>query len=135
MTLALLALDGKLLGPWVEELRSVIATLPGDGAVRLNLENLIFADAAGIELLQTATPKRDYYIVQRLGRRMISFRLGPVALAFLAVSGQKDRARIDVLAEQLGPAWISAWMQERKVDKGWIDYYEGVTNHAIQMAG
>lgn len=54
MTLALLALDGKLLGPWVEELRSVIATLPGDGAVRLNLENLIFADAAGIELLQTA---------------------------------------------------------------------------------
>jgi len=37
-----------------------------------------------IELLQTATPKRDYYIVQRLGRRMISFRLGPVALAFLA---------------------------------------------------
>jgi hypothetical protein len=58
-----------------------------------------------------------------------------VALAFLAVSGQKDRARIDVLAEQLGPAWISAWMEERKVDKGWIDYYEGVTNHAIQMAG
>jgi type IV secretion system protein VirB4 len=88
-----------------------------------------------IELLQSATPKRDYYIVQRLGRRMISFRLGPVALAFLAVSGQKDRARIDVLAEQLGPAWISAWMEERKVDKGWIDYYEGVTNHAIQMAG
>ena len=29
-----------------------------------------------IELLQTATPKRDYYVVQRLGRRMISFRLG-----------------------------------------------------------
>jgi hypothetical protein len=26
-------------------------------------------------------------------------------------------------------------MQERKVDKGWIDYYEGVTNHAIQMVG
>ena len=88
-----------------------------------------------IELLQSATPKRDYYIVQRLGRRMISFRLGPVALAFLAVSGQKDRARIDVLAEQLGPAWISAWMEERKVDKGWIDYYEGVAQHEIQMVG
>ncbi len=88
-----------------------------------------------IELLQGATPKRDYYIVQRLGRRMISFRLGPVALAFVAVSGQKDRARIDVLAEQMGPAWISAWMQERKVDKGWIEYYEGVTKHETQMVG
>jgi type IV secretion system protein VirB4 len=88
-----------------------------------------------IELLQSATPKRDYYIVQRLGRRMISFRLGPVALAFLAVSGQKDRARIDVLVEQMGPAWISAWMEERKVDKGWIDYYEGVAKHETQMVG
>jgi type IV secretion system protein VirB4 len=87
-----------------------------------------------IELLQTATPKRDYYIVQRLGRRMISFRLGPVALAFLGVSGQRDRARIDALAEEYGEGWIAAWMKERKVEQGWIDYFEGVTNHAIQMA-
>ena len=49
-----------------------------------------------IELLQTSTPKRDYYVVQRLGRRLISFRLGPVALAFLGVSGQRDRARIEL---------------------------------------
>ena len=55
-----------------------------------------------IELLQTSTPKRDYYVVQRLGRRMISFRLGPVALAFLGVSGQRDRARIDALAKEYG---------------------------------
>jgi type IV secretion/conjugal transfer VirB4 family ATPase len=87
-----------------------------------------------IELLQTATPKRDYYIVQRLGRRMISFRLGPVALAFLGVSGQKDRARIDALAAEFGEGWISEWMQERKVEKGWIDYYKGGKNHAVQMA-
>jgi len=55
-----------------------------------------------------------------------------VALAFLAVSGQKDRARIDVLASN----WVqrgSRMDARRKVDKGWIDYYEGVTNHAIQM--
>jgi type IV secretion system protein VirB4 len=87
-----------------------------------------------IELLQTATPKRDYYVVQRLGRRMISFRLGPVALAFLGVSGQRDRARIDALAPEFGQGWISEWMKERKVDKGWIEYYEGGMNHAIQMA-
>jgi type IV secretion/conjugal transfer VirB4 family ATPase len=87
-----------------------------------------------IELLQTGTPKRDYYVVQRLGRRMISFRLGPVALAFLGVSGQKDRARIDALAREYGDDWISVWMHERKVAKSWIDYYEGATKHAIQVA-
>ncbi len=87
-----------------------------------------------IELLQTATPKRDYYIVQRLGRRMISFRLGPVALAFLGVSGHRDLARIEVLAHEYGEDWISVWMKERKVAKEWIDFYEGAKKHADQMA-
>jgi type IV secretion system protein VirB4 len=87
-----------------------------------------------VELLQTATPKRDYYVVQRLGRRMISFRLGAVALAFLGVSGQRDRARIDALAKEYGDGWISVWMKERKVEKSWIDYYEGAKQHEIQMA-
>jgi hypothetical protein len=65
---------------------------------------------------------------------MISFRHGPVALAFLGVSGQKDRARIDALAEEFGEGWISEWMRERKVERGWIEYYKGGKNHAVQMA-
>jgi type IV secretion system protein VirB4 len=91
-------------------------------------------NARQIELLQSATPKRDYYVVQRLGRRMISFRLGPVALAFLGASGQKDRARIDVLIAQHGEDWIPVWMKERNVSKSWIDYYEGVLKNANQIA-
>ena len=88
-----------------------------------------------IELLQTATPKRDYYVVQRLGRRMISFRLGAVALAFLGVSGQRDRARIEALIREFGEDWISVWMKERKVERSWIDYYKGVRRYEIQIAG
>ncbi len=65
---------------------------------------------------------------------MISFRLGPVTLAFLGVSGQKDRARIDALAREHGDGWISVWMHERRVARSWIDYYEGATKHAIPMA-
>ncbi len=86
-----------------------------------------------IELLQAGTPKRDYYVVQRLGRRMISFRLGPVALAFLGASGQRDRARIDALAQEHGPEWIAVWMKERRVTKEWIDFYKGAHKHANQM--
>jgi len=87
-----------------------------------------------IELLQTATPKRDYYVVQRLGRRMISFRLGPVALAFLGASGLKDRARIDNLSVQYEEDWIREWMKERQVSKSWIDFYEGVRRDGIELA-
>jgi hypothetical protein len=65
---------------------------------------------------------------------MISFRLGAVALAFLGVSGQRDRARIDALAREYGVGWISVWMKERKVEKSWIEYYEGARLHEIQMA-
>ncbi len=52
VTLATIALDGKLLGPWVDELGSMMATLGATDAVRLNLEHLSFADAAGIEMLR-----------------------------------------------------------------------------------
>ena len=87
-----------------------------------------------IELLQTATPKRDYYVVQRLGRRMISFRLGPVALTFLGAAGLKDRARIDNLSVQYEEDWIREWMKERQVSKSWIDFYEGVRRDGIELA-
>ena len=63
-----------------------------------------------------------------------SKELGPVALAFLGVSGQRDRARIDALPKEYGDGWILVWMKERKVEKSWIDYYEGVRQHEIQMA-
>ncbi|AXC16440.1 Conjugative transfer protein TrbE (plasmid) [Acidisarcina polymorpha] len=87
-----------------------------------------------IELLQGATPKRDYYVVQRLGRRMISFRLGPVALAFLGVSGQRDRKRIEELVAEHGSDWVRVWMLERRVSKGWVDYYKGEVTYELQMA-
>jgi len=51
VALANIDLDGKLLGPWVDELRSVVAAIRAKEAVRLNLEHLSFADAAGIDLL------------------------------------------------------------------------------------
>ena len=65
---------------------------------------------------------------------MISFRLGPVSLSFLGVSVQMDIAIIEALAREYGEVWIQVWMKERKVDKSWIDYYEGVIRHANQMA-
>ena len=45
-------LDGKLLGPWIDELRSVVATARVTDTVCLNLAHLSFADAAGIDLLR-----------------------------------------------------------------------------------
>jgi hypothetical protein len=45
-------LEGKLLAPWIEEVRSAIAAAQLQGAVQLNLEALTFADHAGVDLLR-----------------------------------------------------------------------------------
>ncbi len=52
MPLTTIDLDGKLLGPWIDELRSVVAAARVKDAVCLNLAHLSFADAAGIDLLR-----------------------------------------------------------------------------------
>ena len=52
-TLATVDLDGKLCGPWVDEVRTTVAGLTSEAPVCLNLQQLSFADAAGIDLLCT----------------------------------------------------------------------------------
>ena len=51
--LAILDVQGRLLGPWVDELRSIVELRLAAGPVRLHLEHLSFADAEGIALLHT----------------------------------------------------------------------------------
>ena len=87
-----------------------------------------------IEILQRALPKREYYVVHPLGRRLISFRLGPVALSFLGASALQDRARINELDKRCGSDWVSFWMAEKGVSKDWIAFYEGEVKHAKAMA-
>jgi ABC-type transporter Mla MlaB component len=49
--LATVALEGKLLAPWVDEVRTIVTNLLRSDAVRLNLDELSFADSSGIVLL------------------------------------------------------------------------------------
>ena len=87
-----------------------------------------------VEILQRALPKREYYVVHPLGRRLISFRLGPVALSFLGVSSPKDRARLNALEKQHGERWVAEWLSEKHVSKEWVAYFEGGSRHAEEMA-
>ena len=53
MTLISIGLEGKLLGPWVEEARHVVEAARALDRVCLDLRGLTFADARGVELLRT----------------------------------------------------------------------------------
>ena len=43
--------EGKILGPWVAEIRSALQEIPSHHARRLDLAGVTFVDAAGAELL------------------------------------------------------------------------------------
>jgi hypothetical protein len=50
--LVTLSLEGRLLAPWVDETRGLVAARLGDKPVRLNITRLSFADVEGMALLR-----------------------------------------------------------------------------------
>ncbi|HHV68019.1 MAG TPA: VirB4 family type IV secretion/conjugal transfer ATPase [Ochrobactrum intermedium] len=68
-----------------------------------------------IEIVATAIPKRDYYIVSPEGRRLFDMALGPVALSFVGASGKEDLKRIGALHLEHGASWPLHWLQQRGI--------------------
>jgi len=69
-----------------------------------------------IEIVATAIPKRDYYVVSPEGRRLFDMALGPIALSFVGASGKEDLKRIHTLHSELGARWPRHWLQQRGID-------------------
>lgn len=91
--------------------------LPNDRAREPHSQDFYRAlglNARQIELIAGATPKRDYYLVSRDGRRLFELGLGPAALAFVGASRPEDHALIDrVLAEHGRNGFAAAWLELR----------------------
>lgn len=49
--------EGKILGPWISEVRAAIAAVPRGHRCRIDVARVTFVDSAGAELL--ATLQRD----------------------------------------------------------------------------
>ena len=52
-----------------------------------------------VQIIASATPKRDYYFQSHGGNRLFDLQLGPVALAFCAAGSEKDQTQIDRVLE------------------------------------
>ena len=71
-----------------------------------------------IEIIASATPKRDYYCQSALGNRLFDLGLGPLALAFAAASQRSDLNAITAILEGFGPdGFAAAWLRHRGL--GW----------------
>ncbi|MCW5963968.1 MAG: conjugal transfer protein TrbE [Bryobacterales bacterium] len=76
-----------------------------------------------ISLVQTSIPKRNYYVISPVGKRLISLGLGEVALAFVGVSGREELARVQQFMLQYGDEWQAEWMRSRGL-RDWAEFYE-----------
>jgi type IV secretion system protein VirB4 len=69
-----------------------------------------------IEILATAIPKRQYYYVSELGRRLYELALGPLALAFLGSTDKESIGAIQALEARHGEQWVREWLALRGLD-------------------
>lgn len=64
-----------------------------------------------IDLLTTATPKREYYIHQPTGSRLVDLSLDALALAFVAVSDKASVGRIRQYVQDYGEDWYLHYLK------------------------
>ena len=73
-------------------------------------------NAKEIELLKNGRYKRQYYYKSPLGRRIFELGLGPIALAFVAISDKETLAEIRHLIAQTGADWPLHWLSKKGVN-------------------
>ncbi|HML53182.1 MAG TPA: conjugal transfer protein TrbE [Solidesulfovibrio magneticus] len=66
-----------------------------------------------IEIIASATPKRDYYVVTPYGRRLIQLALQTTELAFVGISDKENISRIKELKIKYGADWPRVWVAEQ----------------------
>lgn len=69
-----------------------------------------------IEIVATATPKREYYVASPDGRRLFDMALGPITLSFVGASGKDDIKRIKELRQAHGEDWTTHWLLSRGIE-------------------
>ncbi|MEA2755858.1 MAG: type secretion system protein TrbE, partial [Aliidongia sp.] len=89
--------------------------LPNDRAVEARRAYEQFGlNERQIQLIATATPKRDYYLQSRRGNRLFQLGLGPVALAFCGASSPADQMMIDRVLDRSSPdSFAEAWLRAK----------------------
>jgi type IV secretion/conjugal transfer VirB4 family ATPase len=98
----------------------------------------VFYDRVGLnerelEILELSIPKKHYYMVSPLGRRLIDVGIGNVALAWVGVNGREERDIAKTVMDRNPENWRSDWLRLKGLDS-WADYLESITPHEEVLA-
>ena len=88
-----------------------------------------------ISILASARPKRDYFYVSPLGRRLFNLSLQGVQLSFVGASGRDDLRRIEELIKDHGKRWPKFWLDERMPNLKLGNYWEMLEKEKADNGG
>jgi len=63
-----------------------------------------------IQLISQMRYKKDYYVTNVYGNRVIDLGLGPLALAFIGISSKQDREKFYSIYKKNDSSWIEEWL-------------------------
>lgn len=97
--------------------------LPNDRALESKIQSSyekLGLNERQLQIIATATPKRQYYFQSRLGNRLFNLELGPIALAFAAMSRPEDRALIqDLLSRHGRDQFLQYYLKTLDLEWAW----------------
>ncbi|MDQ6734765.1 MAG: conjugal transfer protein TrbE, partial [Nitrospirota bacterium] len=86
-----------------------------------------------LEILELSIPKKHYYVVSALGRRLIDLGVGPVALSWVGVNGREERQGVEALMNLHPENWRAEWLRLKGL-KLWAEYLESTTSEEEELS-
>ncbi len=116
-TQSLSDIDGSSIAPAIIESCPTRLLLPNERAIEPQISAIyrrFGLNDRQIDIIASATPKRDYYCQSRRGARLFELGLSPIALALCAASSKSDQAAIErVLSDEGREGFLAAWLDSR----------------------
>jgi type IV secretion system protein VirB4 len=75
-----------------------------------------------LEILQMSVPKQHYYVVSKLGRRLVDLGVGKVGLSWVGVNGREERQLVESVMQKFPDGWRSEWLRLRALN-AWAEYF------------
>jgi len=74
------------------------------------------------EIIADAIPKRHYYYVSPLGRRLFDLALEPATLSFVGAGSKEDIFKARRMMREYGDDWPVEWLRSRNLSE-WAEYW------------
>src|SRR5690349_12722804 len=76
-----------------------------------------------MEILEVSIPKKHYYVISKLGRRLVDLGVGKVALAWVGVNGREERQIVEAVMERFPDTWRDEWLRLKGLPQ-WAEYFQ-----------